>query len=52
MKIKVEKKSILDIEADIIVVNLFDGVKMPGGVTGIVDEAFDNLISNYVIKQK
>ena len=52
MKIKVEKKSILDIEADIIVVNLFDGVKIPGGVTGIVDEAYNNLISNYVIKQE
>ena len=52
MKIKVEKKSILDIAADVIVVNLFDGVKCPGGVTGIVDEAFDNLISNYVIKQE
>ena len=52
MKIKVEKKSILDIEADIIVVNLFDGVKMPGGVTGIVDEAYNNLISKYVIKKE
>lgn len=49
MLIKVEQKSILDIDADVIVVNLFEGVKNPGGVTGIVDKAFNNIISNYVI---
>lgn len=49
MQIRVEKKSILDIDADIIIVNLFEGVTFPGGVTGIVDKAFGNIISNYVI---
>ena len=52
MLIKVVKKSILDVKADVIVVNLFEGVKKPGGVTGIVDKAFDNIISNYVIKKE
>ncbi len=52
MKVKVEKKSILDIDADVIVVNLFEGVKKPAGVTGIVDKAFDNVISEYIIKKE
>jgi len=52
MKVKVEKKSILDIEADAIVVNLFEGVKLPGGVTGIVDKAYKNVISDFVIKHE
>lgn len=52
MKVKIEKKSILDIEADVIVVNLFEGVKHPGGVTGVVNSAFNNIISDYVIKKE
>ena len=52
MLVKVVNKSILDIEADIIVVNLFEGVKKPMGVTGIVDKAFNNIISDYVIKKE
>ncbi len=52
MEIKIENKSILDIEADIIIVNLFEGVKYPGGVTGIVDKAFNNVISDFVINRE
>lgn len=52
MKVKVEKKSILDIDADVIVLNLFEGVKKPAGVTGIVDKAFGNVISEYIIKKE
>ena len=52
MLVKVVKKSILDVKADVIVVNLFEGVKKPAGVTGIVDKTFDNVISNYVIKKE
>ena len=52
MKVKVEKKSILDVEADAIIVNLFEGVKIPGGVTGIVDKAYKGLISNFIIKKE
>ena len=52
MIISVVKESILDVKADVIVVNLFEGVKYPGGVTGIVDDAFDNVISEYIIKKE
>ena len=52
MIVKVENKSILDIESDIIVVNLFDGVKLPGGVTGVIDKAYNNVISDYVIAKE
>lgn len=52
MLVKIEKKSILDIEADVIIVNLFEGVTIPGGVTGIVDKAFNNVISNFVIAKE
>ena len=52
MQVKIEKKSILDVNADVIVVNLFEGVTMPGGVTGVVDKAFKNVISDFVIKKE
>lgn len=52
MQVKIEKKSILDIEADVIVVNLLEGVEIPGGVTGIVDKEFNNVISDYIIKKE
>ncbi len=52
MKVKIEKKSILDIDADVIIVNLFEGVHTPGGVTGIVDKAFGGVISDFVIKKE
>jgi len=52
MQVKIEKKSILDIEADVIIVNLFEGVTAPGGVTGAVDKAFGNIISDFVIKKE
>ena len=29
MQVKIEKKSILDVNADVIIVNLFEGVKIP-----------------------
>lgn len=52
MKIEVKNISILDIDADMIIVNLFEGVKTPAGVTGIVDKAFNNIISDFVIKKE
>ncbi len=52
MNVKIEKKSILDIDADVVVVNLFEGVKTPGGVTGIVDKAYNGIISDFVIKKE
>lgn len=52
MEIKAEKKSILEINADIIIVNLFEGVTSPAGVTGIIDKAYNNVISEFVIKNE
>lgn len=49
MEIKIEKKSITQIDADIIIVNLFEGVRIPGGVTGVIDKEYNGIISNFVI---
>ena len=45
MEIKVESKSIADVEAGAIVVNLFEGVTNPGGATGTVDSALAGAIT-------
>ena len=45
MEIKVESKSIADVEAGAIVVNLFEGVTSPGGATGAVDRALAGAIT-------
>ena len=45
MEIKVVAGDIAQIEADAIVVNLFEGVTQPGGATGAVDKALDGAIT-------
>lgn len=52
MIVKIENKSILDVDSDVIIVNLFEGVKNPKGVTGVVDKAYNGIISDYVIKKE
>ncbi len=52
MKVEVKNVSILDVKADVIIVNLFEGVKVPAGVTGIVDKAYKGVISDFVIKKE
>ena len=52
MHIKVLKKSILDMEADVIVVNLFEGAKKLPEITGIVNKAYKGVISDFVIKKE
>ncbi len=52
MQVKIENKSILDIDSDVIIVNLFEGVKIPGGVTGIVDCEYNKIISEYVVGEE
>jgi len=49
MEIKSRQGSLTDIECDVLIVNLFEGVKNPGGATGAVDKALGNIISEYVI---
>lgn len=38
--------------ANVLVVNLFEGVKIPSGATGAIDIALGNLISNFVIAKE
>ncbi|KPJ64056.1 hypothetical protein AMJ44_13500, partial [candidate division WOR-1 bacterium DG_54_3] len=45
MRIKVENLSLTEIKADLLVVNIFEGVKIPGGATGAVDKALGGQIS-------
>ena len=45
MNIHIQLQSITDVEADVLVVNLFEGVKTPGGATGAVDAALGGQIS-------
>jgi leucyl aminopeptidase len=52
MELKVKKDSITNVSYDVLVVNLFEGVKTPAGATGAVDKALDNLISSYVIEKE
>ena len=52
MKISVKQGSLTDQACDVIVVNLFEGVKAIGGSTGVVDKALDGLISDYIIEQQ
>lgn len=51
MEIKAINASLADVEADVLIVNLFKGVTSPGGGTGAVDEALGGLISEFVIKK-
>jgi leucyl aminopeptidase len=45
MKIHLQLQSITNVEADVLVVNLFEGVTKPGGATGAVDEALGGQIT-------
>jgi len=48
LEIKVTVGDIAQIEADAIVVNLFEGVEQPGGATAAVDKALDGVISSLI----
>lgn len=48
MEIKVITGDIAQIEADAIVVNLFEGTTQPGGATAAVDKALDGAISSLI----
>ena len=56
MEIKVEVGDIAKIEADAIIVNIFEGVEEPGGATAVADRALEgaigSLVSRGVIKGK
>ena len=46
--IKVIKEDVTKIKTPALIVNLFDGVKAPGGATGAVDKALDGAISQLI----
>lgn len=48
IEITVAQGNIAKTEADCIVVNLFDGVTVPGGATGVVDRALGGAISDVI----
>ena len=48
MEVKIITGDITSVEADAIVVNLFEGVKRPGGATGAVDKALDGAITKLI----
>ncbi len=50
MNIKVVAGDITELGVDAIIVNLFEGVKSPGGATGAVDKALDGAISQLINK--
>ena len=48
MELKVVTGDITALEVDAIIVNLFEGVKRPGGATGAVDAALDGAITGLI----
>ncbi len=48
MEVKIITGDITSVKADAIVVNLFEGVKRPGGATGAVDKALDGAITKLI----
>ena len=48
MKVKASARDATKVRADALIVNIFQGVKKPGGVTGAVDSALDGAISKLV----
>jgi leucyl aminopeptidase len=48
LEVKVITGEITSVEADAIVVNLFEGTKKPGGATGAVDKALDGAITKLI----
>lgn len=50
MRVRVVTGNITEIAVDAVIVNLFEGVKIPGGATGAVDKAMDGAISKLIEK--
>jgi leucyl aminopeptidase len=48
LEIAVVQNDVVNIEADVVVVNLFEGVTSPAGATGAVDSAIGGLISELI----
>lgn len=48
MEIRIVVEDVTRVEADALVVNLFEGTTQPGGATGAVDRALDGVISSLI----
>ena len=48
MKIKVEQTSVANIKCDLLVVNIFAGLKTPGGATAVVDQKLSGAITGLI----
>jgi leucyl aminopeptidase len=48
MEVNAEAGDITTLEAGALIVNLFEGIKQPGGATGAVDAALDGAIANLI----
>ena len=52
IEISVSKGLLEETPANVLVVNLFEGVKIPAGATGAIDVALDGLISKFIIAKE
>ena len=52
MEVKVRAQDMLSYEGDALIVNLFEGVKQPGGATGAVDKALAGAIAAAIRRQE
>src|SRR5574344_964110 len=52
IEVSIAKGLLEETPANVLVVNLFEGVKIPAGATGAVDIALNGLISKFVIAQE
>ena len=48
MRFGAKQGSLQEQDSDIVIVNLFEGVKQPGGGTGAIDKALNGAISNSI----
>lgn len=52
IEISVSKGLLEETPANVLVLNLFEGVKIPAGATGAIDVALDGLISKFIIAKE
>ena len=49
LEISLLQSEATEIEVDVLVINLFEGVKSPGGATGAVDKVIGGLITELIV---
>jgi leucyl aminopeptidase len=52
MQVRVESVAVTDIATPLLIVNLFEGVEVPGGATGAVDNALGGLIARLASRRE